>query len=491
MVAWWLLPATCHHIKEVTVTQSTAPSPRDQIDSLRDQFQQEQGLPYLDLLTQALVDDMCRQGNYPWRNRTYTPWMTLGLFLSQILSDGQSCDEAVDRFQKFRSDRGLPAVSTDTTSYCEARQRLPEELTWDLVRRVGQSIHQRARASWLFHGRAVKIVDGSTVVMPDTPENQAAYPQLKTQAPGVGFPIARILVVFSLAVGTVLEAAMGPYEGKETSELALLRQIIDQFQRGDIALADRFFCSYWVIAAYLARGVDSLVRLHQRRTADFRRGRRLGWEDHLVTWPKPQEVPDWMSRAEYDAMPAELTVRELRVRVQDKTKRVRTFVLVTTLVDAKVYRANEVRELYRQRWYAELDLRSLKTDMKMEMLRTKSPEMVRKEVAVHLLGYNLIRGIMAASAQVGGVKPRQLSYTGALHTIRSFEEVHLYDPVRIRADLPRLLELIVTKRVGDRPDRYEPRAVKRRPKPHPLLTMPRKKAKALIISGIILYDKRK
>ena len=286
------------------MTQSIAPSPRDQIDSLRDQFQQEQALPYLDLLSQALVEDMCRQRNYPWRNRSYTPWITLGLFLSQVLSDGQSCDEAVDRFQKFRSDRGLPTVSTETTSYCEARQRLPEGLAWDLVRRTGQSIHQRARKSWLFHGRAVKIVDGSTVVMPDTPENQAAYPQLKTQAPGVGFPIARILVVFSLAVGTVLEAAMGPYEGKETSELALLRQIIDQFQPGDIALADRFFCSYWVIAAYLARGVDSLVRLHQRRTADFRRGRRLGWEDHLVTWPKPQEVPDWMSRAEYDAMPA-------------------------------------------------------------------------------------------------------------------------------------------------------------------------------------------
>ena len=225
--------------------------------------------------------------------------------------------------------------------------------------------------------------------MPDTPENQAAYPQLKTQAPGLGFPIARILVVFSLAVGTVLEAAMGPYQGKQTSELALLRQIIGQFQPGDIVLADRFFCSYWVIAALQARGVDVVVRLHQRRKADFRRGRRLGREDHIVTWPKPQEVPDWMSRAEYDAMPAELTVRELRVRVRDKTKRVRTLVIVTTLLDAKVYRAEEVGSLYRQRWHAELDLRSLKTEMQMEMLRTKSPEMVRKEVAMHLLALQL------------------------------------------------------------------------------------------------------
>jgi hypothetical protein len=483
------MPTTRSHTKEVTVAQSTAPSARDQVESLRDQLNQEQGLPFLELLSQALVEDMCRQGNHPWRRRTYTPWITLGLFLSQVLAEGHSCDEAVDRFQKFRFDRGLPAVSPETASSCEARQRLPEELVWDLVRRTGQTIHQRARDPWLFHNRAVKIVDGSTVIMPDTAENQAAYPRAKTQAPGVGFPIARLLVVFSLAVGTVLEAAIGPYQGKQTSELALLRQIIAQFQRGDIALADRFFCSYWTIAAWQARGVDVVVRLHQCRTADFRRGRRLGHEDHLVTWPRPEQVPDWMSRAEYEAMPAQLAVRELRVRVRDKTKRVRRLVIVTTLVDAKAYRAKELGDLFRQRWHAELDLRSLKSQMGMEMLRTKVPEMVRKEVAVHLLGYNLIRGIMAAAARVGGVKPRRLSYTGALHPIRSFEEDHLYDPVRIRADLPRLLELIVKKRVGDRPDRYEPRAVKRRPKPHPLLRMPRKKAKALIKRGIIPYNK--
>ena len=307
----------------------------------------------------------------------------------------------------------------------------------------------------------------------------------------MGFPIARILVVFSLAVGTVLEAAMGPYQGKQTSELALLRQVVDQFQPGDIVLADRSFCSYWVIAALHARGVDVVVRLHQRRTADFRRGRRLGREDHLVTWTKPQQRPDWMSRAEYEAMPAELTVRELRVRVQDKTKRVRKLVIVTTLQDAEAVPQEEVGVLFRQRWHAELDLRSLKTQMEMEMLRTKTPEMVRKEVAVHLLAYNLIRGIMAEAARAAEVKPRQLSFAGAQHTVRAFEAVHLYDPARIAADFPRLLELIAEKRVGDRPDRYEPRAVKRRPKPHPLLRMPRKAAKRLIKRGIIPYDKRK
>ena len=316
------------------MAQATPTAPRLQFDSLRNQLAKQERLPFLKILSRTLVEQACRHCNHRWRERIYTPWITLGIFLSQILSDDHSCDDAVERFQKFRYDQGLPAVAPETTSYCEARQRLPEGLTWDLVRRTGQAIQDQAKDAWLFHGRSVKIIDGSTVTMPDTPENQAAYPQLESQAPGVGFPIARLLVVFSLAVGTVLEATLGPYQGKQTSELALLRQILDQFQPGDIVLADRFFCSYWVIAALQARGVEIVVRLHQARTADFRRGRRLGREDHLVTWTKPQHVPDWMSRAEYEAMPAQITVRELRVRVRDRAKRVRNLVLVTTLVDA-------------------------------------------------------------------------------------------------------------------------------------------------------------
>jgi hypothetical protein len=471
------------------VAQSTTSANHAHFESVRNRIGQQEGLPFLDILSPHTVKQTCRRHNHTWRERIYTPWITLGVFLSQILSDDHSCDDAVSRLQKYRYDRGLPAVGTETTSYCEARQRLPESLLWDLVRRVGGTIHRRAKASWLFRGRPVKILDGSTVVMPDTKANQTAYPQLRTQKPGLGFPMARILVVFSLAVGTVLEAAVGRYEGKQTSELALLRLVIDQFQPGDIVLGDRFFCSYWVIAELRRRGVDVVFRLHQCRTADFRRGRRLGRADHLVTWTKPKQIPDWMSRATYEAMPAELTIRELRVRVEDETKRVRKLVVVTTLTDAEVYPAQALGGLFRQRWYAELDLRTLKTDMRMEMLRTKSPEMVRKEVAVHLLGYNLIRGVMAEAARAAAVSPRQLSFQGALHEVRSFEETHLYDPARIAADLPRLLELIGRKRVGDRPDRYEPRAVKRRPKPHPLLRMPRKEAKRSIERGKHPYNK--
>ena len=236
------------------MAQSIPAAAARQFGSLRDDLDRREGLPFLDHLSRARVEAACRVCGHPWRERTYTPWITLGVFLSQVLSDDRSCDAAVDRFQKFRFDRGLAPVSPETTSYCQARGRMPEELAWRLVRRTGGAIHQDVDPSWLFHGRSVKVADGSTVSMPDTPANQAAYPQAKAQKPGVGFPIARILVVFSLAVGTVLEAAVGPYQGKQTSELALLRLVIDQFQPGDVLLGDRFFCSYWVVAALAARG---------------------------------------------------------------------------------------------------------------------------------------------------------------------------------------------------------------------------------------------
>jgi Transposase DDE domain len=473
------------------MAQSIAPAPRTQFLATRDRLARRPGLPFLAILSRPLVAAACRALGHQWRERIYTPWITLSLFLSQVLSEDHSCDEAVDRLQKVRYDRGLPPVSPETTSYCAARRQLPERVCWELVRGTGRAIHEKAGISWFFHGRPVKIIDGSTVLMPDTPPNQAAYPQPSHQAPGLGFPIARLLVVFSLAVGTVLEAAMGRYQGKRTSELALLRMVIDQFRPGDIVLADRFFCSYWVIAALLTRGVDVVVRLHQRRAADFRRGHRWGRDDHVVIWDKPAERPEWMSRAEYEAMPDRLVIREVRVRVQDPTKRVRRLVIATTLTEARTFPAKELGGLFRQRWHAELDLRSLKTHMHMEMLRSKSPELVRKEVAMHLLAYNLIRGVMAEAARSEGIPPRRVSFKGAQHTVRGFEASHLYDPERIERDLPRLVALIGQKRVGDRPDRYEPRAVKRRPKPHPLLRMPRKRAKALIKRGVILYEKSK
>jgi hypothetical protein len=472
------------------VVQFSSPSTVGQAEALRDQFAQRTGLPFLDVLCASEVESTCRAHNHGWRARIYTPWITLNMFLAQILSSDHSCGDALERFQKYRKDCKLPPVTDDTSSYCEARQRLPEGVVWELARRSGQSIHDKADAQWLFAGRPVKLLDGSTVIAPDTEANQAEYPQSRSQKPGLGFPIARILVIISLAVGTVLEAAMGPYKGKQSSELGLYRQINGQLQPGDIALADRFFCNYWVIADSQRRGVDVVFRLHQTRKADFRRGRRLGPDDHIVTWPKSQK-PDWMSPAEYAAMPKELKLREIRVRIKERNKRTRVLVIVTTLLDATKYPASALGDLFRQRWHAELDLRSIKTTMGMEMLRTKTPGMVRKEIGMHLLAYNLIRGVMAEAARGRDFLPRELSFNGARQTIRAFEETHLYEPTAIVADFPLLLDLISQKRVGDRPDRCEPRAVKRRPKPYHLLTIPRSEAKKRIEGGEILYPRIK
>jgi hypothetical protein len=472
------------------VDQSTFHPAAGQVDAIRNQLDQQTGLPFLELISAAEVESTCHARNHRWRNRIYTPWITLSMFLSQILSSDHSCGDALERFQRYRKDCGLPPVADDTASYCEARQRLPEEVVWDLFRRSGQSVHEKADAKWLFAGRPVKLIDGSTVVMPDTDANQAEYPQSRSQKPGLGFPIARILLVISLAVGTVLEAAVGPHKGKETSELGLLRQISGVLQPGDIALGDRFFGSYWVIVDAQARGADVVCRLHQTRKTDFRRGRRLGPYDHIVTWPKAQR-PDWMSPAEYAKMPKELELREIRFRIKDPGKRSRVIVIVTTLLDATKYPASALAHLFRQRWNAELDIRSIKTTMAMEMLRSKTPEMVRKEIGMHLLAYNLIRGVMAEAARDHDIQPRDLSFNGARQTMRAFEETHLYEPKQIAADFPILLHLIRQKRVGDRPDRNEPRAVKRRPKPYHLLTIPRREARARIARGETIYARIK
>jgi Transposase DDE domain len=472
------------------VVYSTSRLAGDKASAVRNKINEQSGLPFLELLSACEVESACRAWNHRWRNRVYTPWITLGMFLSQVLSSDHSCSDALKRFHKYRNDRGLPPVANDTASYCEARGRLPEEVVWELARRSGQAIHQQADAQWLFVGRPVKALDGTTVIMPDTEANQAEYPQSPSQKPGLGFPIARILLIISLAVGTVLEAAMGPYQGKQSSELGLLRQISGQLQPGDIALADRFFCNYWVIADSQQRSVDVVFRMHQTRKADFRRGRRLGPGDHIVTWRKSAR-PDWMSPAEYAAMPDELRLREIRVRVKGRTKRTRELVIVTTLLDAKKYSASALQDLFRQRWNAELDIRSIKTTMGMEMLRGKRPDMVRKEVAMHLLAYNLTRGVMAEAARGHDVQPRELSFNGARQTVRAFEQAHLYEPRQIAADLPLLLDLIIQDRVGDRPDRYEPRAIKRRPKPYHLLTIPRPEAKRRIARGEIIYARIK
>ena len=324
----------------------------------------------------------------------------------------------------------------------------------------------------------MKVVDASTVSMPDTLANQAEYPQNPTQQRGVGFPIARIVVVFCLATGVVLDAALGRYQGKKTGENSLLRTLADAFAVGDVVLGDRYYGGWFDLALWQQRGVDAVVRLHQLRTADYRRGRRLGPGDHVVHWPKPPR-PAWMDAASYAQLPAALAVREVAVRVEQQGFRTQALVVVTTLPDATTFAAAELAKLYRMRWHAELDLRSLKITLGMDVLRCKSPAMVRKEIWAHFLAYNLIRAVMARTASELGVAPRLLSFKGALQAMTAIAEHLGHADAATGSALQEWLVLMIgSYLVGDRPDRIEPRARKRRPKDYPHLHKPRHQARS-------------
>jgi Transposase DDE domain len=447
-----------------------------QVSSVVRQLARTPGLPFATLLSQDQVEQVLREENVSWSERLYTPLVTLWVFLSQVLEQDHSMRQAVARFIAHRLYNGQPSCSADTGAYAKARQRLPERVLTRLTQQTGQLPPDTSDA-WMWHGRHVKVVDGSTVSMPDTAANQQAYPQSKTQKAGVGFPILRFVVLFSLAIGTVLEAAIGPYKGKQTGETALFRTLHANLHEDDILLADRYYCSYFDIALLRERGVDIVMRLHQHRRADFRRGRRLGQHDHLVTWKKPKQRPPWLDQETYQRLPATLTLRELKVTVTSKIYRSRSIVVATSLLDAERYAKADVAKLYRARWHAELNLRSLKTTLQMDVLRGKKPATVRKELWMHLLVYNLIRQTMVKAAQEHLREPATISFKGTLQTLNAFAlPLQTSTSENLPALCQALWKALITHRVADRPDRVEPRARKRRPKPYPLLQETRKKA---------------
>jgi hypothetical protein len=411
-----------------------------------------------------------------WQGWIYTPEVTVWVFLSQCLSADHSCRDAVAGLAAWRVAQGLYACSADTGAYCTAREHLPEKACLQLVRQTGKELEDQAPPEWLWHGRRVRVADGATVTMPDTAENQSEYPQQKNQKPGCGFPIARILVVFSLAVGTVLEIAIRPYEGKQTGENSMFRTLHDSLAAGDVVLADRYFSGWFDLALLHRRSVDVVVRKHQLRATDFRIGRWLGHDDHVVCWTKPAR-PDWMSRKDYVALPNELELREVRVRVTQRGFRLRSLVIVTTLLDSDEFSAQAIADLYRQRWQAELNLRSLKTVLTMEHLRCKTPHRVRNELSMHLLGYNLVRKAMALAAFESGVCPWQVSFKGTLQTLNSFLPL-LVTCMAISEGCESLLACIAAHAVGNRPDRYEPRVIKRPPKKYKRMREPRQNYKS-------------
>ena len=402
-----------------------------------------------------------------WHGWIYNPAVTVWVFLSQCLSSDHSCCDAVARLIAWRVSQGLPPCSSKTGAYCTARNGLLEDALHSLVRDTGKQFEDESPEAWLWHGRKVRVVDGSTVTMADTPKNQAEYPQQNSQKPGCGFPIARILVIFSLSAGTVLDAAIGKYKSKQTGENSLFRGLYDTLAEGDVILADRYFSGWCDIALPLQRGVDIVVRKHQLRETDFRTGKRFGKDDHSVSWPRPA-CPEWMTKKEYAMLPDELILREVRIRAEQQGFRTRTLVVVTTLLDAEQYPPEEIATLYLRRWQAELNLRNLKMVLQMDHLRRKTPVRVRNEFWTHLLGYNLIRGVMALAAAESNRLPWEISFKGTLQTLSQFLPT-LLSGISSEAWCKALFAAVATHIVGNRPGRFEPRRVKRRPKAYKLL----------------------
>ena len=454
---------------------------------VRTSFLQKPGLAFADVLSEERIQQAFDEENVAFAqedDEVYTPAVTLWAFLSQVLfkDEQRSCAAAVGRVVVLLVALGKE-LSDNTGADCRARAKLPEAVLRRLAYDVADGSERAIPDDWRWKGRSVKLVDGTTMSMPDTQANQAEYPQHTAQQEGIGFPIARMVVLVSLATAMVSGMALGPYSGKETGETALLRELFGRLVVGDIVLADRYYCSYFLIALLLELGVDVVTRQHQLRTTNFHQGERLGKRDHLVNWPRPAK-PDWMDQATYDRMPESLRVRELEVRVEQPGFRTEALIVVTTLTDAETYSAEDLAQLYHQRWLVELDIRAIKVSLGIDVLRCKCPEMVRREIWTALLAYNLIRQTMLESAKSAGKSPRQLSFTAALQKIAaSWVTLPLLEVSTAAAVIDAHISDLESHQVGHRPNRVEPRAIKRRPKPHKLLTKPRDKARAELLAG--------
>jgi hypothetical protein len=405
-----------------------------------------------------------------YRERLYPPTVALSMFMGQALNADGSCQKAVDGWAAQCAADGLKRpISIRTGGYCKARQRLDTRMIKALVCETGCLLSGKALEQWRWRTRIVKLVDGTTISMPDTEENQRVFPQPNSQAEGVGFPLALVCAVICLSTGAVMDAAMGPYAGKGNSEIDLFRSLMGAFSKGDVLLGDSYYCNYFVIAVLLALGVDVVFQQFGARITDFRRGKSLGKRDHLVYWKRPQR-PEWMTKEQYQDFPGELRVREAEVAER---------ILVTTLLDHRKTHKEELSELHAMRWNVELDLRNIKTTMDMAELSCLTPPMNEKEFWVHLLAYNLIRILMAQAASNAGLRPRQISFK---HTVQLWAGWTARGLIN-RSDQHNaaLFVYIAQISVGNRPGRVEPRARKRRPKPYPYLNVPRAEARRRIL----------
>jgi hypothetical protein len=463
-----------------TLTKPTAAS-KNGFDGIATAFVQQAGLPFASVLDAESIRRIFREEEALFGQQDlYTTEIVLWAFLAQVLRDGKgiACSAAVADIATYLLQTGRRPPCGDTGDYCRARAKLNLRALRRLAVESAEALEQAAPDEWLWKGWHAKLVDGFTFTMPDTPANQEAFPQLALQEPGIGFPIARACVVLSLATGCLCDATIGPYEGKETGETALLRRLLDRFGQDDVVVFDRYYCSYMMLALLRGRGAHVCTRQHQLRSTDFRRGRRLGPGDHLVAWYRPQR-PTWMSVEQYEQIPETVTLRELQFDVTVPGRRVKTLTIVTTLTDAEAYTKEDIAELYGFRWNAELDILQIKQTLHLDHVRCKTPAMVRRELWVTLLAYNLIRKVIATSAAVHHKQPRRLSFTFACQMILASWMLLSTGSCRdSKALYDMMLAHMAAHEVADRPGRIEPRVLKRRRERYPLMKRPRRELRA-------------
>ena len=442
-------------------------SVQQQIQSFKQAILQCPDLPFSDTLPshilQKIIDDSTRR-----RNRIFTPLVTLKAFIFQVLSADGSCRQAVSHVFSERLSQGEEANSINTSSYCKARNSLPLNPLIDAVKETGARLHHQAHPSWRWKGHNTLIADGTTALMADTLNNQKEFPQQSCQKPGLGFPIARIVGLVSLSTGSVVSYATAPYKGKGTGETSLLAALFGDIPVNDLLLADRYYCTWATIAMLKRQGSHILVQNHAQRKPDFNTGEELGTNDHIIKWKKPKIKPVWISNDDYNALPDDICIREFSVG---------GMVYVTTLLDCKKYHKKELAQLYKERWLIELDLRSIKTNMGMEMLRCKSSVMVKKEIAIHFLSYNLVRANIARSSMIHKKIPRQVSFMTAVQLFNEIKlQLILLSGYKLENVIRYSLKAMVSIAIGKQKRKKQPRAIKRRPKSFPLLMQPREQA---------------
>ncbi len=354
------------------------------LDAVRARFARNEGLPFADILTEASILDVLNEHGVQFRDRVFSPVTTIWGFLSQVLSEDHSCRDAVSRIIAHRAATGNEVCSPNTASYCNARSRVLTKVLSKLATRTAQELQSGIADQWKWNGRSVFIVDGSTVSMPDTPENQAVYPQPPNQKPGLGFPLARIAVLLSLATGACHDLAIAAYSGKGTGETNLFRKMYDTLQGGDVVLADALFDDYFITWELCKRGVDIVARAQYER-----QGSRIAQskpDDDIIVWQRPNK-PRGMTGEQYRSYPKTIIMRQVTVDARDKNNRVKQFKVVTTILDQSID-GKQVGDLFERRWDGEVDIRSIKSTMQMEALRFQIPELVQQKVWAHLPAYN-------------------------------------------------------------------------------------------------------